>query len=348
MIGVIASDSKTVKNILQRHGKQLESMNSKIAMLSAKSMENNVTISNLEGDTEKESVKQSVVEFFKKQLEIDAEEEEIYTAYRVGKLFKEKKRPRIVVARLKYRLKERIFDNIKNLKGKTNPGGAKYYINKQLPEQHIERNKRIKEQIREQKDKEKKLPPGDKSTIEVKSKVVLVDSEPFREPLPKLEINDLFSDSAEKDKQAKIQLFAADPITQECSNFMAYAVKVHQLHEVKRAYKKVRALHPVADHVVVAYSIKNHQGFQDDGEVAAGRKILQVMQDYVLGPSPDEESDYENDSQQWKTPNPVSRDTPTNTAVFVVRECGPYQIGAARFACIKKIAKEAIARQEFP
>ena len=265
----------------------------------------------------------NAITFFREQVEIDAEESEIYVAHRLGKWKKDAKAPRLMLVRLNYALKERIFKNIKNLKDKENSNGKKFYVNKQLPEFHVERNKRIRELIQQQKEKDKKLPVEQRSEIVVKDKVVLIDGEPVKESLPVVEVEELFPDDTERDKQAKLTLVNSNTITESSSVFSAYAVKVNNIQEVRRAYRKVKGLHITADHVMAAYSVKSHRGFQDDGEVAAGRKILHHIEETFK------------ESSQGK---------PINIAVFVVRVCGPYQIGPERFDHIKAVTEQALSR----
>ena len=64
----------------------------------------------------------------------------------------------------------------KKLKGKTNKDGENYYINKHLPEQYIEQECVIREQIKEQKMKEQHLPKEQKSQIKVIKGVVHVNN----------------------------------------------------------------------------------------------------------------------------------------------------------------------------
>ena len=49
-ITAISTGQKVIKGLLQKHTKQLSSVNSKVAMLTAKSMEMNITISGIEND----------------------------------------------------------------------------------------------------------------------------------------------------------------------------------------------------------------------------------------------------------------------------------------------------------
>ena len=349
---MLQMEQKTYRGILQRHDNQLKSLNDKVAMLTARSMENNITISNLEKDSGKEeNCKQNVLEFLRAQVEIDADENEIYVAHRIGKWSKKQEHPRMMVVRLKHPLKERIFSNIKNLKGKKNESGRPFYVNKQLPDQIVARNKLIKRQVQEIKSKEYHLPTNQKSKIEVRKKIVYTDGNPVPEQLPVPNIEETFPDNVEKEKQAKMKLATAEPITEENSTFFAYAVRAGQIHEVRRAYKKIKRLHPGADHIIAAYSIRGGQkGYQDDGEHNAGFKLLQELDPDAKDDNPinpDEAEDAEEGGAQFKTVNQrrkAATGPAPNVAAFVVRIYGGIQLGSNRFKYIKQVARDALEK----
>ena len=136
----LKAENAVLKGIIHKQSNQLQVMNEKIAMLTAKSMERKVTISGLpEASQKKENCKQSVVTFLKEKVEIDVEEHEIYVAHRIGKYSHTADGPRLMLARCSTGLKERIFKNVSNLKDKTDHKGKAYYINKQLPDQIMEK-----------------------------------------------------------------------------------------------------------------------------------------------------------------------------------------------------------------
>ena len=317
---VMADQNQTIKGIMSKFNNQLHFLNEKVAMLTAKSMENNITISGIypdpDIDPKKEDCKQAVITFLREVVEIDVGEDEIFTAYRIGKPAKraEENGKRNILTRCKPELKERIFANIKNLKDKTNEKNEKYYINKQLPELYIERNKQVRETIRAIKSKEKDLHVNDRTEIEVKNRTVYLDGKPAPEHLPKVEIEEMFPGREERNKQDKIKLYASDPESKDNSTFMAYATKCAQMPEVKRAYRKVKRMHPNADHVVAAYKINKYSGYQDDDEIGVGSKLLQTLEE-------------EN-----------------NIAVFVVRLHGRINLGPDRFDIIKKVGSAAVSK----
>ena len=205
--------------LVQRQFMQIRDLNEKVAMLTARSMKSNVTISTLEGDNIKERARDTVIKFLKEKVEIDVEESEILVAHRIGKYWKDQKRPRIMVVRCIPELKDRILDNASNLKEKTNSKGDSYYINKQLPERIMEQNREIRQTIRDIKEREEKLPARDKSKIEVHNKVVYTDGKPVMKELLAPEPLELFPNDMEKEKLGKIHLSASDVVSESGSDF---------------------------------------------------------------------------------------------------------------------------------
>ena len=313
----LQAETKIIRGVLQKHNSQLTVQNEKVAMLTAKSMEKNVTISGLLGDNKDEKCVDTVLAFFRAHLEIDVNEEEILVAHRIGKPYKDKQRTMIV--RCSFQLKERIFNNVKNLKDKVNEKGDAFYINKQLPEVLSERNRKIREQIREQKEKDKDLPFKERAKIQVINKSVHIDGEQIVDYLQPVRINEMFPDKTEKEKQEKVKLATADVITEKGSTFMAYAAKTSHIQEVRRAYRKVKTLHPNADHVIGVYMVKANTGYQDDLEHGAGHRLLAAVKGH-------------------------RDDLKTNFAVFVVRVYGGIHLGPARFHIINKIGQQALMR----
>ena len=157
-----------------------------------------------------------------------------------------------------------------------------------------------------------------RSTIEVKDHQVYAGGVPVPKFLPKVEINELFPDKTERDKQAKIILSASDVIGAHKSTFMSYAAVTKNIHEIRRAYHKVCILHPGADHVVAAYINNQHTGYQDDDEYGAGHRILKHLK--------------ENFS-----------DT-KNISVFMVRNYGGIKLGPNRFQHMKDSVTDAVNR----
>ena len=262
-------ENNILKGIVQKQSKQIQTLTDRVTQLTVKSMEKNLIVTGILGDEKKESCKAKALEFFKNQVEIDCSLEEIMVAHRKGTFVEGQNRPMII--RCTYDLCDRALKNAKNLKDKENEQGEKYYVNRQIPDVVAEQERENRQLIREQKLKDSSLPSRDKSKIEVKNRQVYIDGAAVEQKLLPPQPIELFVDKAERDKMEKIKFAVSDTTSMTGSEFIGFAFKTGQFAEVKRAYRKVKSLHPSADHIIGAYNLKNNWGFQDDSELGAGR-----------------------------------------------------------------------------
>ena len=304
-IAAIKSENTVLKGLVQKQHTQIAMLNDKVAYLTMKSMENNVTISGLEGDTgKKENCIQNVINFLVEKVKIEASKDEILTAHRSG--IPRGDKPRIMIVHCIIPLRDRILKNSKNLKDILNIHGDKYLINKQLPDSYVEQNRQIREKIHKVKEAEKELPNKLKSKIEVTKGEVLVngDNSPMSH-LHQVEPMDLFPEEHEKAKWSKLKLVTSDVKSEENSDFMAFAVKTSQFIDVTRAYRKVKSLYPAVNHIVAVYKLKNgYDGYQDDNEHGAGHRLANML---------------------------IEDKSISNVAVFVCRKYGGTHLGFCRF-----------------
>ena len=206
--------------------------------------------------------------------------------------------------------------NVKNLKDKENKEGNKYYINKQVPDVYAEQNREMREIIRDQKEKDNVLPPKEKSKIEVKNKQVLIDGIAVEKQLLPPEPLEILVDKQKREKLEKIKFSVSDTALLQGSDFMAFTFKTDQLLEVKRAYKKLKGMHSATDHIIAAYNLRTTSGYQDDGELGSGTRVLKFLKET----------------------------RPLNIAVFVMRYKNGKNIGPTRFEIIDQVVQQAIAR----
>ena len=176
------SKNRLLRGIVQKQHGQIKMLNSKIAYLTKKSMENNIIISGLEGDTgPKEKCKGNVKKFLKDKMSLHAEDADILVTHRSGFSGHGKdKKDRNMIVRCSIPLKERILKNAPKLKDCENPSGGAYYINKQLPDSFMEKNREIKQMIKDIKEEVDGLAPRDKLKIEVKKGEVFVNGQKTR------------------------------------------------------------------------------------------------------------------------------------------------------------------------
>ena len=221
-----------------------------------------------------------------------------------------------MLARCHLNLKERVFQNIKNLKEKANENNEKYMVNKQLPEAYVERNREVREVIHTQKDRDRGLAIRDKGKIDVQNGKVLIDGEVVQKHLLPPQPIELFVDKTEREKINRIKFATSDTTSLEGSNFVGYACKASNITEVQRAYRKIKIMHPSADHIVAAYNMKSSDGYQDDEEFAAGYKLLNYLKAH-------------------RSPN---------VAVFVVRYKSGGNLGITRFEMMENAIVQAMQR----
>ena len=307
-------ENKVLKGLVQHQHKQIQSLNDKVTQLTMRNMENNIVIRGIVGDEKKENCKEKTTKFLKDDMSIEVEDGDILVAHRKGTKKDDYDRPMLVQCR--YELKERIFSNLKNLKDKTNANGDKFSISKQLPESVVEQNRVIREVIKEQKEKDKSLPPAQRSSIEVKNKEVFIDGYQVEKFLLAPQPVEIFVDKMEREKRDKIKFAVSDTSSLNGTELLYFAFKTGQLNEVKRTYRKIRSMHPSADHVIAAYSLKTKSGYQDDDEHGTSSRLLKTMQ----------------------------ANKSVNTAVFVVRYKNGNNLGPTRFEMIEQSAMQAINR----
>ena len=100
--------------------------------------------------------------------------------------------------------------------------------------------------------------------------------------------------------------------------YTGYAAKTSSLTQVRRAYCRVRLLHPDADHVMVAYKSKKFDGCHDDGEYGASLRLLKLLDNRGS----------------------------TDVAVFVARNSGGTLFDPKHFIHIEAVAKKALESLE--
>ena len=133
-------------------------MRNKVADLTARSMECNVTISGiLEEDGESENCEQLhvVTSFFRGTMEITLMPNELIKAHRIGIKTDQE---RLMIAKCTPELQKCIFTNVKNLRGKQNTQNRFHFVNKQLPDILAEERREVNEQIKIIKGENEKLP----------------------------------------------------------------------------------------------------------------------------------------------------------------------------------------------
>ena len=311
MRGNIESLLKRVQiqdGLIARLNSKISQQESQLTDLRARSMRDNMVFSGITEDKNEkwDDTKTKLQNFLVNELKIqDVDAVQIDRAHRSG--VKHDDKPRPIIAKLaNSSSKDKIFQNVKNLKGK-----PQYSIQEQLPAEVMERRKRLW------------------------SKFKLAKSNPQNKvswSLDKLIINGV-SFSAEDDKHEipteeaikhKIYIAHTAHNVVEGSTFIGHAAEIKDKSDVGVVMAELMQDPMVAGstHNIYAYrcdDITKDTGmvekFSDDGEHGAGHKLLKLLQE----------------------------ERRTNVIVVVTRMYGNKHLGPKRFECIKTQAKEALS-----
>ena len=300
--------------IVERQAVQIESLSQKVDKQTARSMRKNIVISGLvESEDDTEDAKSIVQKFFKDEMQI---EPEINTAHRIGDKLPGKKTPRPMVTRLvSMEEKRKIFQNVKNLKGRKNSRGKAFFISDQLPESLAEERKKNSERIKQNKAKSTE----EQLDLKVRGGKLYVNNQLVRPPVSRPSIDECLNvESDEMKKMEKLKLVAGDIKKEDRSVFYSYAVKVSSMQDIRRAYKKTIIQDPRATHVMLAYRFeqngKSYSDYYDDGEYGGGFHMMKLITDCALN----------------------------GLAVMTVRHYGGQHLGYKRFKLINDAAQSAL------
>ena len=308
-----------VKGLLVKAEEDKKSLKDKVTMLTAQSMKDNIVINGICGDEATEDTAQATQDFLNDKMGLEFPSTQIRSARRFGGYIHGKPEiPRPIRVQVHPDLRELIFANVGKLKGKKNERKRSYNISKQLPEQWMEERRQLNAEVQKvKKANEQKGEDQQKDDITVKNRILYVNRVPQKKvPFPAPGPVDLFPDKTEQDKLDKIKYATSTVVEESGSAFQAFAIKLQSITEVKRAYVRVRQLHPGASHVIAAYSIKSYEGHQDDFEHGASHRLLNV----------------------------IANNSFNNIAVYVVRYHQGPNLGPKRHQLYEKVATEALAR----
>lgn len=342
MSAMIADNKKLLhelqlmKGLVQKISQQSTATSNQVLDLTKRGMEQNIIVHGIDDKIEvddakeknpmflpRERCKHSALRFFKEEMKVDLDPDDIWKAHRTGPYKQGKVRP--VILKLSYTAKELIMDNLSELKGKKNHKTDQvYFIAEQIPEGIVERKKQTSARVKTLKELNEKKPDSQKQKISVVQDKVLIDGELDLPLVQTPQPEQLFPDSATQSRIDIIQtkMLETQPSRVKSSEFVAMAVKVHTLQEVNDAYIAAIQRFPSADHVMAAYA------FREKGKVYHGN-----CDDREYGGS-------------VKIKNCIFEMQAKNTAVFVARKFGGLHIGFDRFRSIENVSREALTLLE--
>ena len=161
-------------------------------------------------------------------MELEVDDSQILSARRIGLASTNPTIPRQMVTTLQPELRELVMKNLKNLKGKKNIDRRSYRVSKQIPEQWVEENRKLKAEVTRVKqvnrDKDER---EEKDKIEVKNRNFFINNKLQKKvQLKAPSAIDVFPEKGEQDKLDKIKFVASQPIEESGSIFTAYALKL--------------------------------------------------------------------------------------------------------------------------
>lgn len=307
-----------LKGTAERQHKQIASTQHRVTDLTARSMDHNFTISGLI-ETKAENCKMVVMDFFRDLMALRFDQDDVKVAHRLGYRSQHQRRPRLMVVKVSSKLKDLIIPNTNRLKNKTNNNGLAYFVNLQVPEAIAAERKAIQYEIKRIKDYNELVgAEGRKKQFTVANKKLYVDEKLHEQMVLPPRPLEIFASASDQEKMDKIDFAVSRPKTENKSQFIGLATKVENEEQVQLAYRKVRQMYPSYDHVMLGYRIRPNEseGYQDDGEHAAGMKIHAKITDMRCH----------------------------GVAVFVVRNFGGIHIGSLRFDCISSVTESALER----
>lgn len=262
-----------LKGVVDKMANQLDTANSRINQLTAKSMEDNLVISGILEDLPKKSLRSQVHQFFQEEMALNnINDYDIIKVYRIGKYEKGRNRP--ILVQCTPELRRYIMINAPLLKDKVNTRGAKFYINQQLPESIAEQNREIREKIKDRQLKEELLPNTSKSKFLVKQNRLFINGQLSRKIVSTPAVHQLFpdDDTQKKINALKMRTFRAKP--ELGSTFRVAIMTPDTVDNVRLAYVKMFQKYSMADHIALAYLINDEDGYNDNGEFGSGFRLL--------------------------------------------------------------------------
>lgn len=184
----------------------------------------------------KERCKQDVLNFFKQEMRVDLEAEDIWKAHRTGLYKQNKVRPMVV--KLSYAAKDLVMENLGELKGKKNcKTDQVFFISEQIPEGISELRKQTAAQAKKLKEMNEAKPQHEQK-IQILQNKIIIDGEVDKPLVMTPQPSDLFPDIEVQKQVDAIQAKMIETSVHKTKNseFQALAVKVHSIQEVQQAY----------------------------------------------------------------------------------------------------------------
>ena len=310
----LCDDVAFLRGTVQVQERRIESLQGQIEDMQARNMKNNIVISGITGDNEEESCKDKTIQFLRDNLKMEVQEADVVVAHRLGKK-QVGQGSRSIVAKVSNNIRYKVFSHTKNLKSKTNAIGKQYFVDPQLPENIAAERKELYFRKAQAVEKNLKREERHRATIEIKDQQLYINKErQSKKVWPPTATDVLNLDKQEYEEIEAIELLESKGVQDTGSLFKGYAQKIETINCIPDIYKKVKIIHPDADHIVMVYRVGEEEGCCDDGEANAALKLLKLLKNH---------------------------DEKNIVALVIRRKLGP-RIGARRFHHILAQAREAL------
>ena len=307
----VREELRLLRGVISKHTQQLTLLGNKNEEKEFFSMRNNLMIQGIEEDDDEtnENVKQLVTDFFSQSMKIKRKIS-ILSAKRIGNQL-----PRVIQVTLE-NVKDKgvIYKHSKNLKYLRNNNDDPYFINDHLPLGMQEEQRKKRGIIKN----DKTLPDNDRADFTWKKGELFINNKQYRDPVVPPTIEQVITPM---EGGEEVVINKGETQKNEGCRFTGYSAEIKTIHDVKKAYIKVRKNHPEALSIMCAYRIPgtDHsrlQNYQDDGEAGGGRVLFQLL---------------------------LTSDI-MHRAIYVVRHFGNKHLGPSRFESIQAAARSAIMR----
>lgn len=311
----LRDEVEILKGVVHKLSNQLETANSKINGLVAKSMEDNLIFTGILQDVPKKNPRRQLHQFFNDELGMsDIRDKDLLSVFRLGQPNSNK--ARAIVAHCTPELRRYIMINAPILKHRRNSNGEKFYINQQLPEAISEKNREIRQTIKDRRGLEENLPQDAKSKFLVKKDKLYVNGQLMRKKIVPPKVQDLFPDEKEQEAISAIKMRFFHTTPEAGSQFKVAVLKTESFNILNKAYVKLFQNYPTADHIAVAAMIKGEEAFQDNSEFGSGFRMLRSIKQAKM----------------------------ENIAVFLIRYYGGSNLGPRRFTIITDLVNAALEK----
>ena len=240
---MLKSDVTILKGMVTVQAKQMNALQDAVVELKMRSMNSNVIIDGILGDVDEEEVcKEQALTFLRSQMEMQVEDKEVVKAHRLGEKKDGKARPMVI--RCKEKLRARMFQYTKNLKGKTNANSKGYNVDPQLPEKMAAEKKELNSNIGRIKEKNKQLADGQKIKYQVRKKQLVVNNEIQKKKVIPPTHEDLFDlNMEEREQLEKIEMTDEILMEEKGNIFQARAKNIRTLEDARKGYIKMKILY---------------------------------------------------------------------------------------------------------